>query len=122
MNFVGKIFIVLIFVMSLVFMSLALAVYAKHQNWRLMVESTKKDAQGIPIGSKYKLERQEAINKTLKDQHDKEKAELIAKLTDKENAMVTLQDKYKNLARDHEELTEQAKVLDKKDKVSVTTL
>src|ERR1051325_9300749 len=110
MNFVGKIFIVLIFVMSLVFMSLALAVYAKHQNWRLMVESTKKDAQGIPIGLKYKLERQEAIKKKMKDQ------------TDKENAMVTLQDKCKNLARDHEELTEQAKVLDKKDKVSVTTL
>ena len=34
MNLIGKIFTVLIFVMSLVFMSLALVVYAGHKNWR----------------------------------------------------------------------------------------
>jgi SMC interacting uncharacterized protein involved in chromosome segregation len=38
MNLVGKIFVVLIFVMSLVFMSLAVAVYATHENWRMLVE------------------------------------------------------------------------------------
>ena len=37
MNLVGKILIVLIFVMSLVFMSFAVAVYATHTNWRLRV-------------------------------------------------------------------------------------
>ena len=34
MNLVGKIFIISIAVMSLVFMSFALAVYATHKNWR----------------------------------------------------------------------------------------
>ena len=34
MNLVGKIFVVLIFVMSLVFMAFAMAVYATHRNWR----------------------------------------------------------------------------------------
>jgi hypothetical protein len=34
MNLVGKIFIVLILVMSLVFMSFVIAVYATHRNWR----------------------------------------------------------------------------------------
>jgi hypothetical protein len=34
MNLVGKIFLVLILIMSLVFMSLAMAVYSTHQNWR----------------------------------------------------------------------------------------
>ncbi len=34
MNLIGKIFIVLIFVMALVFMSLTLALYATHTNWR----------------------------------------------------------------------------------------
>jgi cell division protein FtsB len=34
MNLIGKIFIVLIFVMSLVFMSFAVAVYGTHQNWK----------------------------------------------------------------------------------------
>ena len=34
MNLLGKIFVVLIVVMSLVFMTLALAVYATHKNWK----------------------------------------------------------------------------------------
>jgi hypothetical protein len=37
MNLVGKIFVVLIFVFSLVFMSFAIAVYATHRNWRDVV-------------------------------------------------------------------------------------
>ena len=37
MNLVGKIFIVLIFVMSLVFMAFSMAVYATHRNWREVV-------------------------------------------------------------------------------------
>ena len=34
MNLVGKIFVVLIFVMSLVFMAFSIATYATHRNWR----------------------------------------------------------------------------------------
>jgi len=34
MNLLGKIFVVLIVVMSIVFMTLALAVYATHKNWK----------------------------------------------------------------------------------------
>ena len=34
MNLVGKIFVTLILVMSLVFMTLALMVYATHKNWK----------------------------------------------------------------------------------------
>ena len=37
MNLVGKIFVVLIFVMSVVFMAFAMAVYATHKNWREVV-------------------------------------------------------------------------------------
>ena len=37
MNLLGKIFVVLIAVMSLVFMTLALAVYATHKNWKDIV-------------------------------------------------------------------------------------
>ena len=38
MNLLGKIFVVLIAVMSLVFMTLALAVYATHKNWKDIVD------------------------------------------------------------------------------------
>ena len=34
MNLVGKIFVVSILVMSVLFMAFAMAVYATHQNWR----------------------------------------------------------------------------------------
>jgi predicted nucleic acid-binding Zn-ribbon protein len=34
MNWLGKIFVILIFIMSIVFMTLALAVYATHKNWK----------------------------------------------------------------------------------------
>lgn len=34
MNWLGKIFVILIFIMSVVFMTLALAVYATHKNWK----------------------------------------------------------------------------------------
>ena len=38
MNLLGKIFVVVITVMSVVFMTLALAVYATHKNWKDIVE------------------------------------------------------------------------------------
>jgi hypothetical protein len=38
MNLLGKIFVVLIMVMSVVFMTLALGVYATHKNWKDLVE------------------------------------------------------------------------------------
>ena len=34
MNWLGKIFVVLIAVMSVMFMTLALVVYATHKNWK----------------------------------------------------------------------------------------
>lgn len=39
MNLLGKIFVVLITVMSLVFMTLALAVYATHKNWKEVADN-----------------------------------------------------------------------------------
>ena len=37
MNLIGKIFTVLIFVMSIFFMTMAIMVYATHKNWRTVV-------------------------------------------------------------------------------------
>lgn len=44
MNLVGKIFVLLIFIMSLVFMSTAVMVYATHRNWK--EESTRAKQNG----------------------------------------------------------------------------
>jgi len=63
MNLVGKIFVVLIFVMSLVFMSLAVAVYATHENWRLLVEK--------PGGLKSQIQDLRKEKETLTIERDK---------------------------------------------------
>jgi hypothetical protein len=55
MNLVGKIFTVLILVMSLVFMSFAVAVYATHKNYKTLVDNAE-PAQGKPLGYKQQLE------------------------------------------------------------------
>ena len=42
MNWLGKVFVVLILIMSLVFMGLAMAVYATHKNWKEIIEGPKR--------------------------------------------------------------------------------
>ena len=61
MNLVGKILTVLIFVMSLVFMSFTVAVYSTHRNWRdeVMTPDT---------GLKAKLDKSRSRNTQLQDE------------------------------------------------------
>jgi uncharacterized protein YoxC len=56
MNIIGKIFVVAVFVMSLVFMSLAIAVYSTHTNWKEEIERPADEVQaGKPLGYKAQL-------------------------------------------------------------------
>jgi len=73
MNLVGKIFIVLIFIMSILFMGFTVAVYATHTNWRdvVMKPDTGLDAQlkasqlGVDrlAGEKTKAQEEAAVEK-----------------------------------------------------------
>jgi len=69
MNLVGKVFTVLIFVMSLVFMSFAVAVYATHKNWKEVVDNPKA-APGKPKGLQFRLQEEEAENQNLREKRD----------------------------------------------------
>ena len=77
MNLVGKIFVVVIFVMSLVFMTLAMMVYAMHKNWRDVVVNEKEEP-GKPLGLSRRLQDEQAHNKALADQLDKLKQQVEA--------------------------------------------
>jgi uncharacterized protein YlxW (UPF0749 family) len=46
MNLVGKIFVFLIFSMSVVFMSFAVMIYATHTNWKDEVLRTERGTRG----------------------------------------------------------------------------
>ena len=63
MNLLGKIFVVLIFVMSMLFMAFSVCVYATHRNWK--EEVTKKDSDIRSLrteNDQLKEERERAMN------------------------------------------------------------
>jgi uncharacterized protein YlxW (UPF0749 family) len=70
MNLLGKISVVLILVASLVFMTLAMAVYATHKNWYVAVRE--------PGGLQEQLDQAQAENRQLKDRYDRLQSDLVA--------------------------------------------
>jgi hypothetical protein len=71
MNWLGKVFVVLILIMSLVFMGLAMAVYATHKNWKDVIEGT----AGSP-GLRTRLQQAEQKNQELIAQHNRKVEEI----------------------------------------------
>jgi hypothetical protein len=84
MTLVGKIFTVLIFVMSIVFMAFSIMVFATHTNWRTQSE-----------GLKQKLTQQEQLFTQAKTEHDKTKRELAQEQASRRHALAALQTKLK---------------------------
>lgn len=79
MTLVGKIFVVAILIMSVVYMGFAMAVYSTHRNWKAVVERPK-DAvgPGKELGLKYQLENAQKENEELKLKLEKLDAQLAA--------------------------------------------
>ncbi|MEN0110521.1 MAG: hypothetical protein AAF805_07325 [Planctomycetota bacterium] len=59
MNLLGKIFVVALFVLSVVFMTLAMAVYATHRNWKEEADKARSA-----------LQQQQTANRTLQSQYN----------------------------------------------------
>jgi hypothetical protein len=92
MNLVGKIFVVLILVMSVLFMAFAMAVYATHRNWREVVMLPPDQVvPGKEVGLQYQLEKAMADNKALNDQMDSLKKQVAAELDAKTQAVTKLE-------------------------------
>ncbi len=80
MNLVGKIFAFLVLLMSVVFMSLALGVYAAHKNWREVVENP-------TTGFKVRITQEQTKQQELKDEIDKLTAQVNEEDTVKRKAL-----------------------------------
>lgn len=101
MNLVGKIFTVLIFVMSVVFASFCVMVYGAHVNWRTVVKNTEASAE-TPLGLEPQLQNSKADNaelqnqltKTVEDSEQKRKSDRRA-LTTLETTKRQLEDRLK---------------------------
>ncbi len=102
MNLVGKIFTVLILLMSVLFMGFAVAVYATHKNWRDVVLNPEASG-GKDLGLKFQLENVRARNQELKDQLDKIDGELAAEKAAKRQALSKLETENDELKRERDQ-------------------
>jgi hypothetical protein len=119
MNLIGKILTVLIFIMSMVFMAFAVAVYATHTNWKEKVTNTTPTASK-PLGLKPALDQQKALNTQLQAQIDavnnalaKERAARVnvlaaleGKLLQVQNQLTQKEDELAKLQTAHQVLVE----------------
>lgn len=80
MNFVGKLFIILIFVMSLVFMSFAVAVYSTSNNWKETAKKVDEELKAAKAQVQQLTAKQTELQQTC-DESLKKKGEEIAKLS-----------------------------------------
>jgi hypothetical protein len=88
MNFLGKVFIVLVAVLSIVFMTFAIAVYATHKNWR-------------DLATNLQTRLTEANNEmtALKSQHDRLVEQIQAEVTARQQQAAKLESERSQLAQ-----------------------
>ncbi len=111
MNLLGKIFVVLILVMSLVFMSFAVAVYGTHKNWKEEAAKQKESFGRATQSLEQEIAKKEALE-----------AEIAKEEIAKRQALAKLETERAELARQRDELTKQRDDLATKDKASVAAL
>jgi hypothetical protein len=85
MNLLGKIFVVLILIMSLMFMTMALMVFATHKNWKEEISRTE------PPGWKTRYEQLVQQNQKLSADHQALQKEVVAERTAKAEALAKMQ-------------------------------
>jgi len=105
MNLVGKIFTVLILVMSLFFSASALMVYSAHKNWREVVINPTKTADK-DLGLKFQLKNVQDEKKAVEDDKNRLETELTTEITAKRDALTKLESENQTLRDSNKQLTE----------------
>ena len=96
MNLVGKIFIVLIFIMSLLWMGFTVAVYATHKNWREYVMN-ETAGPGKPLGLMHQVNDAKQRLQEVKEQRERVESELEQEKTFKRQALAKLENENDEL-------------------------
>jgi hypothetical protein len=114
MNLVGKIFIVLIFVMSVLFMGFAVAIYASHTNWKTVVDAPE-------TGLKAQLERERTKSGQLESERDRLDKERDAQKLALVDAEAKLRTEREILEEQRADMTKQlsAKIKDAREATAV---
>jgi hypothetical protein len=123
MTLVGKIFTVLIFVMSICFMTAAVMVFATHKNWKEYATNTVTTG-GKKMGLEKQLADLRVLEQSLKDELERIKrrleeervarravvGNLNARLVKAETELAAKQREYENLITNHTQVAEATKV------------
>lgn len=100
MNALGKLFVVLIFVMSIVFMSFSMMVYATHKNWYQVVMNQE---PGQPKGLKFQVQELRQVNQDLKNRLDSLRQEFEQQLAARTEALAKLETERQILQQERDE-------------------
>jgi hypothetical protein len=112
MNLVGKIFTVLILVMSVLFMAFAMAVYATHKNWYQLVKNEQPTADK-PLGLEKQLKDAQDKNRQLSDEAEKLKQQFDAEKAAKLQAVTKLETELKSSLDELKVLNDKQNALEK---------
>jgi len=115
MNLVGKILTALIALLSVVFMSFALAVYATHVNWRDRVMNP-------DDGYQAKLKKEQDAKKDLQGQIDRFVAERDAERKALRDAVAALKTEKENLLRDNADMKKSLTEVQERERKAVAAL
>jgi hypothetical protein len=121
MNLLGKILTVLIFVMCLVFATMAVMVYATHTNWREVV-MRQEASMGQPRGLKFQLADAEAEKANLQAQLEQLQKDLDAEKLAKQTQVAALETKIDGLAGEQEKREKEIQELNKSTAEAVATM
>ncbi|MBL9123833.1 MAG: hypothetical protein JNG90_09390 [Planctomycetaceae bacterium] len=112
MNTLGKLLVIAILIMSLVFMAFAVTVYSTHKNWRDLVVNDK-PGPGKPLGLQRQLADMRTKNGELQGQLDTltkeitdERAAHVKSLAELQNTLTTLKQEYDKQVAEHAALVE----------------
>lgn len=92
MTLLGKVFTVLIFLMSILFMGFAVMVSATHTNWKMLV-TNREPTERYPKGLVPRLEEQVEANKTLRGELDALRNQLALEQAARRHAIGVLETK-----------------------------
>jgi hypothetical protein len=108
MNLVGRIFVVLILIMSIVFATFSIMVYATHTNWREEIMRTAAEVRGNQsVGYKERLKEAREENAKLTNERTEMELQLNAEKTAKIQALAKLEAKNSALEAERNEKSQQ---------------
>jgi hypothetical protein len=108
MTLLGKIFTVLILVMSVLFMGFAIMVFATHMNWREEVLRPRTQAAGgKPAGLRFQLEDLQTINKQLRSELEKASDALAREQAARRYALAALQEQKSQAENERDQAAKQ---------------